>query len=152
MSLLTKLIFLGVIAVAQVEDPSSRPPIYATAYKWGVADGCDEYCSVTAIGLSTGDHLLGKAAACPSEWLGLPYYEDGEISTWRTGVVYVAGERRYCVDTFGDEDNRRLTLVDGQAAYRVDFAEEDPYSFSLNTLFLDDWRVTWEEIPASWYN
>ena len=133
----------GTVQGGTAVPPVGDMPIYATAYNWEWGGlNCDENCQVTAIGVETSPELLGHTAACPADWLG-------RITT--TVVTLPDGSEWWCIDTFGDEANRRPLLFDHpyyglQWVIRMDFAVSDPLAFGHNQELLYGWSTEWREV------
>lgn len=148
-------------------EEERRMRLYLTSYNWELGgQNCDQDCGHTAIGLRTGPHLLGKVAACPESWLGLPVWnrELTQIEEWWTSKIifpaWTGLEPRYCIDNFGDPQNRRPVWLKhpywhsdsvGEWVLRIDMAEVDPMAFQWNQDLISGWRRTWSPLPAEWY-
>lgn len=157
------IILLILSQISQPEKPS-HPPLFLTAYWWDPAlpgPNCNDDCGYVATGLNTAKIPTGVAAACPSEWLGLPVRNltTGKILEWHTTRLYFPEDSglspRWCVDAFGDSENRKMVQINwrGEATwvYRVDLAN-DNLSINHNTqMIYGNWYRRWEPVPIEWY-
>jgi hypothetical protein len=132
---LTMILMFLILPDGERYVPPKQPPapdyipLAITGYSWNGSDptGCDSDCSVTAMGIKTSDDLLGRAAACPQEWMGWTLHIPGIGSFW-------------CIDNFGDPENRKLVYdEDWGWVYRIDLALEDPRSAPYGLYWGDYW-------------
>lgn len=136
------LLISGVMEQVQ-PPPVEEMPLYATAYNWELGGiNCDHDCGVTAIGVETRPELLGRVAACPSEWIGTVY---------TTVITLADGSEWWCIDTFGEEKNRKPLLFNhpyygAHWVLRVDFAVSDPLAFWHNQELLYGWSLEWRPV------
>lgn len=133
------------------QPPQSKMPVLITAYQPGLGGiNCNNDCSTVAIGLRTGDHLNGRAMACPTEWLGTRH----PSGRWYTSVIYFpesAGlSPRFCIDSFGSPTDRKPTLIESEWVIRLDLYESNPFAFPQNHWNIDGWVRRWEPVPLDW--
>lgn len=115
--------------------PTPPPGLFLTVYDWSLGGiNCNEDCGYTSL-TTTGPELYGWTAACPVAWLGYI----------TTTVVTVWGQEYFCIDTFGDAENQRLTTVDGRRVYRIDIADSPPAAHPWNQEYVPwgDWSKEW---------
>ena len=133
---------LLILAMFPAEPMPKRwepPQLYITVYDWGLGGhNCYLTCTETALMVPTGDDILGWTAACPSEWLGRV----------NTTVVTIWGREYWCIDSFGREQDRVLTTIDGKKVYRIDIAYRPAREHGWNMEYVpyDDWSREWRSM------
>lgn len=134
---------IGLLLAMPIDGPlvpiPEPPGLFITVYDWSLGGlNCDDDCSTTSL-TTTGPELYGWTAACPVAWLG-------HISTT---VVTIWGQDFVCIDAFGEEEDQKLTVVNGRRVYRIDIAFNPAAEHPWNQEYVPDgdWSTTW--LPMS---